>query len=149
MKTSIPQKLTPQDHKRLKHYFHLYGWHFDSIIGDNCVKISDHFIGWEKTTDGKDEDMVEATLYGLEGMNATTKKPVLCKYFLKYGARVYQPYSIAEAVSLVALIEKEFKWEEYIWSIRREKGNKSKKVKRVSSKKSSKKSQMVGLQQAA
>lgn len=148
MKT-IPQKLTPQDYKKLRHYFYLGGWHFDSIIGDNCVKISDHFIGWEKASNGKDEAMVEATLFGLEGMNTTTKKPLLCKYFLQYKAKVYQPYSIAEAVSLVSLLEKEFKWDKYRYSTQYREAMKQRRLNRLRSKKSPKKSLTTAVKNAA
>lgn len=137
MKSICPQKLSFKEKQKLRRSFYLPGWQFDSLIGNNCVKISDHIIGWQKPfTKVEDEQLVEATLYGLQGMDSTTKKPLLCKYFLQYKARVFQPFSIVDAVSLIELIEKEFKWDEYD----RVQQRKLRKIKRLQAKKGDNKS---------
>ncbi len=110
-KLKSPPKPSKPETERLKNFLKMEDWHFETLIRSNCTEIEMAYLGWTKAY-GKSES-VKAFLYGLKAIKTDTQQSCLANFFIRYGSRVYQTYSIKDACEILDFLEKEFKFSEY------------------------------------
>jgi hypothetical protein len=110
-----PPKLTKEEAEKLKRCIWMADWHFEHTIKRKCTEVATYYIRWKK------ENWELATVFGLEAMKSETKEPCIANLFIRYENRVYQTQSLSDVSTLIELLKKDCKYDEYENKVREQK----------------------------
>jgi hypothetical protein len=102
-KEQAPPQPTVREKKDLSAHIIMEDWHFTCTIKIKCTEVYSHCISW----DGESKQWTKATVFGLQAIRTATKEPCIANFFIRYGARVYQAWTLEKLTTLIDLIKKE------------------------------------------